>query len=70
MAERIYQVGEEVEVRRWKGLRRARIVRAGRAVPSGGEWGPDTASFVLYVESRDAWSRHPQPLFESEMEDR
>lgn len=65
---RIYRVGEEITIRRWRGRRRARIVRAGPAAPSSAEASWDTAAFVFWQERPHRWTIHPQPLYESEIE--
>lgn len=65
MSERIYQVGERIRVTRRGHPTLARVVRAGPA--SMGAWDPNGAAFVLYVASRDGWTKHAQPLFASEI---
>lgn len=65
--DRLYRRGEEVLVRRNHGWRRARIVRPGKAIASSDQWTPYCAAFVLHIKRRNAWTMHPQPLYESEI---
>lgn len=59
-SERVFEVGEEITVRRWGSLTRAKIVRRGVALRD--HWHPDVAAYVLWIRKSERWTMHPQPL--------